>query len=103
MTEEVLRRDLFLLLGYLLTSARGLFEEPKGYGPFRLVDTAGRLLEIMEAHGLNDAFLAELQEDVAAERFGNSNDNELLAALDDLCARYATELKARTPTTESAQ
>lgn len=101
MNDGTLRRDLFLLLGYLLTSARGLFDEPKGYGPFRLVDTAGRLLEIMDAHGLGDAFLGELHEDVAAERFGNSDDDELLAALDALCTRYATELKARTPTTEN--
>ena len=57
MNEQVLRRDLFLLLGYMLTSARGLFDEPKGYGPFRLVDTAGRILEIMENHELDDDFL----------------------------------------------
>ena len=103
MNEQVLRRDLFLLLGYMLTSARGLYDEPKGYGPFRLVDTAGRILEIMEAHELDDAFLRELQEAVARERFGNSDDDELLEALDDLCARYATELAARVPATESAQ
>jgi hypothetical protein len=77
-----------------------LFGEPKGYGPFRLVDTAGRLLEIMEAHGLGDDFLIELQEAVAAERFGDSDDDKLLEVLDDLCARYATELAARVPAKE---
>jgi hypothetical protein len=95
MNEGLLRRDLFLLVGYLLTSAHGLFEEPKGYGPFRLVDTAGRLLAIMDAQGMSDPYLDELRDALDAERTGVSSDEELRARLDELSVRYAAELKAR--------
>lgn len=97
MDNEVLRRELFLLVGYLLTSAHNLYDEPAGYGPFRLVDAAGRLLAIMEAYGLADPFLTQLERSVEAERFGNSDDQELRAALNELCLQYAAELKERHP------
>jgi hypothetical protein len=96
MHDDALRQDLFLLVGYLLTSAHGLYGEPAGYGPFRLLDSAGRLLAIMEAHGLTDPFLSQLERVIAAERFGHSGDQELCATLDELVRQYAAELKART-------
>jgi hypothetical protein len=95
MNDDGLRQGLFLLVGYLLTSAHGLFEEPKGYGPFRLVDTAGRLLELMEAHGMADPFLIRLRAAVDGERFGSGGDEQLRAVLNDLCLAYAAELKQR--------
>jgi hypothetical protein len=72
-----------------------LYEEPAGYGPFRLLDTAGRLLAVMQAHDLADPFLDQLEDVIQAERFGNSDDQELRAVLDELCMRYAAELKDR--------
>jgi hypothetical protein len=96
MNEEALHRDLFLLVGYLLTSAHGLYDEPKGYGPFRLLDAAGRLLVIMEAHGLSDPFLRQLEHAVAAERFGHGDDEQLRTRLNELCLESAAELKRRT-------
>ncbi|MBC8248516.1 MAG: hypothetical protein H8E90_02455 [Anaerolineales bacterium] len=100
MNDDALRQDLFLLIGYLLTSAHGLYEEPSGYGPFRLLDAAGRLLAIMETHGLADPFLQQLEDAIRAERFGHSDDQELRATLNELCLRYAAELKERYPTKE---
>ncbi len=93
MNEEKLREDLSLLVCYLLTSAHGLYDEPASYGPFRLVDAAGRLLGIMEAAGLSDAFLMELKEDIEAQRFGRSDDEALRAFLDQACVRFAAQLK----------
>jgi hypothetical protein len=95
MSQDALRYDLFLLVGYLLTSAHGLYEEPAGYGPFRLLDTAGCLLAMMQAHDLADPFLDQLEGVIQAERFGNSDDQELRATLDELRVRYAAELKDR--------
>lgn len=88
-----LQKDLFLLLGYLLTSAHGLYDEPAGYGPFRLLDASGRLLEIMQAHELGDPFLQQLKELIEKERFGTSNDAQLRLRLDELVMRYTDELK----------
>lgn len=95
MNTEKLRRDLVHLVGYLLTSAHGLYDEPAGYGPFRLLDAAGRLLAIMEAAGLSDPFLTELRRAIDAQRFGSSDDEALRAFLDQVCLRFAAELKER--------
>jgi len=95
MNEKTLRQDLFLLVSYLLTSAHGLYEEPAEYGPFRLMDAAGRLLALMEAHDLADPFIIQLERAIAAERFGHSTDQELRAVLNDLCLQCAAELKQR--------
>ena len=95
MNEKTLRDDLFLLVGYLLTSAHGLYDEPKGYGPFRLLDAAGRLLATMQAHQLADPYLDELEQALEAERMGHGDDEQLRAVLDELCTQYAIELKRR--------
>jgi hypothetical protein len=95
MNNDALRRDLFLLTGYLLTSAHNLYQEPAGYGPFRLMDTAGRLLELMETHGLADPFTTQLLGAIQTERFGSSNNEELRDFLNKLSLQYATELKQR--------
>jgi hypothetical protein len=96
MDEQSLRQELSLLVGYLLTSAHGLYGEPKGYGPFRLMDAAGRVLAIMEAQGLRDPFLEGLESDIAAELFSHSDDDQLKSKLDEFCMDYARELKRRT-------
>ncbi len=93
MNVERLREDLVLLVGYLLTSAHGLYGEPASYGPFRLVDAAGRLLGIMEAAGLGEPFLTELKKAIDDQRFGVSNDEALRTFLDQACVRFAAWLK----------
>jgi hypothetical protein len=93
MKAERLREDLVVLVGYLLTSAYGLYDEPANYGPFRLVDAAGRLLSAMEAAGLSDPFLMELRQGIEAQRFGRSDDEALRAFLDQACVRFAGKLK----------
>jgi len=93
MKAERLREDLILLVGYLLTSAHGLYDEPANYGSFRLVDAAGRLLGIMETAGLSDPFLAELRRSIEAQRFGRSDDEALRAFLDQACVRFANRLR----------
>ena len=90
-----MRDDLLLLLGYLLTSARGLANEPKGYGPLRLLDAAGRLLEIMEEHGMGDDFTKRALEQIDEERFGPSYDEKGLELADQLSQEFAEYLKAK--------
>ena len=90
-----LQKELFLLLGYLLTSAYGLYDEPIGYGPFRLLDASSRLLEIMQSHGLGASSLLQLKELIEKERFGTSDDAQLHLRLDGLIILYTDELKRR--------
>ena len=94
-----MRDDLFLLLGYLLTSARGLADEPKGYGPFRLLDATGRLLEIMEEHGMGDDFTKRALERIDQARFGPHDDKGLSELADQLSREFAEYLKAKDPAT----
>lgn len=95
MDEQELRHELFLLVGYLLNSSHGLYSEPKGYGPFRLLDAAGRLLALMDAQGWGDPFLERLEGAIATERFGSSDDEQLESVVNELCLEYAMELKKR--------
>jgi hypothetical protein len=99
--DEALKNDLFRLVGFLLSSAHGLYDEPASYGPFRLMDAAGRLLEVMRAHGLVDAFLQELEKDLDKQRFGAMNNQDTHAILNELVIRYMVELKERIEEAES--
>jgi hypothetical protein len=49
----------------------------------------------MQAHRLADPFLRQLEQNLAAERVGQSDDEELRSVLDGLCTEYAVELKRR--------
>ena len=95
MSSDRLSDDLFKLVGYLLTSACGLYDEPASYGPRRLIDSARQLLSIMEVGRLSDPYLVELKEHLDGERFGNSDDQALREFLDQACLQYAAELKER--------
>jgi hypothetical protein len=58
-----LDHGLFDLVGYLLTSARGLLDEPAGYGPFRLLEGASRLCGLLtEAASSRGEFLGHLKD-----------------------------------------
>ena len=98
MNTDELREELVNLVGYLLTSAHGLYDEPVGYGPFRMLDVAGRLLAIMEEAELADPFLIQLRQAIDEERLGSSDDQALRAFLDQVCLQYAAELKKRIQT-----
>jgi len=95
MPDHTLQQDLFLFLGYLLSSAHGLYGEPQGYGPFRLLDASRRLLGVMDAHGLSDPYLKELCQALEDAVTGTAGDEELRRIADGLVLRYAEELKTR--------
>ncbi len=90
-----LKEELFNLIAYMITSARGLYDEPNDYGTFRLIDSAGRLLAIMESQGLSDPFLAELRQSVDEEREGNMDPDRQSDRLDQLVLKLADELLNR--------
>jgi hypothetical protein len=73
-------RELYELLGYLLTSARGLLEEPGEYGPLRLLEGASRLCGLMVAGGSSYAdVLGELKSGIDAGKFSVMTDPEAFA------------------------
>lgn len=93
---EKARELLFRHLCYLVSSAVGLVDEPRLYGPFRLVDAAERMIDIMSELGLGDSFLTDLREFIAGEKDKVMTDEPgFLAFLDEAVRRLAEELPRR--------
>jgi hypothetical protein len=95
MNDEELRQNLFIYIGFLLSSARGLYDEPPIYGSLRLFDATARLINIFEKAGLNDPFLNQLRTEIDSIRFGSMNTGNLKSNLDRLILQYAKELKSQ--------
>ncbi len=95
MNDPSLQQELFLLAGFLLSSAHGLYHEPSGYGPFRLLDAARRLLTVMANGGMMDPYLERLRGALEEACTGAATDEELCRTVDELVLEYAGELKAR--------
>lgn len=58
--EKKFRGDLSFLLSYIISGARGCVDEPKSYGPVRLVDSASRLIALMNRYRLSGEYLEEI-------------------------------------------
>ena len=61
MDKAGLEEQVFELISYMAVSARNLLTEPARYGPFRLVDAASRLVDILRANGLESERLERIQ------------------------------------------
>ncbi len=93
--EDKSRDEFFALLAFLVTSARNCVEEPKLYGPFRLIDGASRLIEILEGAGIADEFLVEMRGKIDGGKYSVMSDKEeFIKFLDDLTLDFADELKS---------
>jgi len=90
-----LKNELFHLAAFMITSARGLIDEPADYGVFRLLDSSGRLLAIMESSEMLDPFLSELKSLVDEEREGSMNEDGQRDRLDKLVMKIALEMQNR--------
>ncbi|WP_239472042.1 DUF6092 family protein [Streptomyces sp. NEAU-S7GS2] len=88
-----LREDIALLATYLLSSGRGLLQEPSDYGVFRCVDGARRALEIMDQHGASTPELAAIREGLDTIMLTPMGSEQPPAEiLDDLCLHMVTAL-----------
>lgn len=90
-----IKNELLLLVSYMITSARGLYDEPEEYGIFRLIDATGRLLAIMESSGMSDDFIATLREQIDEERDSSMDDDAQKRHLDMMVLKIAKELQNR--------
>ncbi|GAI26933.1 unnamed protein product [marine sediment metagenome] len=92
--ENGLERGIFELLCYMIVSARNLEQETKMYGPFRLVDAASRLIEVLEESGIGDEFLSQVRSMIEANKYKVMTDKEgFVAFLDDLALKMVGRLK----------
>ncbi|WP_445397816.1 DUF6092 family protein [Streptomyces sp. LE64] len=86
--------ELLLLAAYLLSSGRGLIDEPQQYGPFRCIDAARRVLVLLRGRG---AVTHEELERVHAQledfMCGPMTPKDLPAFLDEVCGRLTVLLR----------
>ncbi len=76
MNRGAFERRIFDLVGYMATSGRNLIDETPLYGPFRLVDAASRLIEILEQEGIGSSRLSTLRERIDAGKYSVMVDEE---------------------------
>ncbi|WP_171167843.1 DUF6092 family protein [Streptomyces sp. I05A-00742] len=92
--QNRLHEDIALLAAYLLSSGRGLLDEPADYGAFRCADAARRTLEILESAGGSTPGLTEVRERLDGLMFAPmGGDVNLGQVLDELCLKMAETLK----------
>jgi hypothetical protein len=94
-TTEDLTGELLLLIGFMLTSAHGLLDEPQSYGPARLLEAAGRLLDMMEEQDLLDDSLKHTKAVIDDERFGPMDEEGFPARLDQLALTWTESIADR--------
>ncbi|MBO8182501.1 MAG: hypothetical protein H0Z28_06880 [Archaeoglobus sp.] len=91
-----LKDDLFELICFMLSSARGLMDEPKAYGPFRIIDSVSRLISILEKHQLADDFLVREKKKIEEGKYSvMDGEDKFREFLDGLMVDFAEELKKR--------
>ncbi len=89
--------DVFALATYMLTSARGCVDEPKLYGPLRLLEAISRLVATMEQSGRpTDQFLVQAKAKIDANKhLVMESEEEFTKFLDLLLRDFTQELKRR--------
>jgi len=94
MNDRELYRGLFELTGYMLTSARGLIEEPQLYGPFRLLDGVSRLCDILEKKDSGYAdFFSELKAKIDEKKYTVISDEDaFIRMMDDAVLDFTRKM-----------
>jgi len=92
--EDKLKEKLFDLICYMIVSARNLDRETKMYGPFRLVDAASKLIEILEKNAICDEFFSQVRTIIESNKYKLMADKEeFVSFLDDLVLKMMVKLK----------
>jgi hypothetical protein len=85
MDRTGLEERIFELVSYIAVSARNLLEEPARYGPLRLVDTASRLIDIIEKEGVASKRLTMIRQKIEEGKYtAMGTEEEFQAFLESL-------------------
>jgi hypothetical protein len=95
-SNQKIEDEFFKLTGYMIASARGCIEEPKLYGPFRLVESASKTIEIMEEMGIENEFLIKAKEKIDREKYSVMQSKEkFIKFLDELILDFTSYVKEK--------
>lgn len=91
--KKSIEAQVFELVSYMTVSARNLLEEPARYGPFRLVDSASRLIDILKSQGLASERLEGLQAKIEGGKYSAMGpEEEYKAFLEGLVSFLVDEI-----------
>ena len=76
MDKKNFENQIFELVSYMATSACNLLEEPARYGPFRLVDAASRLIDILEESGNSSERLNSIRKQIESGKYSAMGTDE---------------------------
>jgi hypothetical protein len=94
-SNELNRGEWLELFCFMTTSARGLIGEPELYGPFRVIDSLERIIELLENQKLiDDIFLKAEKEKIKEKKLTVVADRDAFVTfLDELVMDFTKELK----------
>lgn len=101
MTHSPNENSLFDLALFILTSARSIIDEPKRYGPRRLMDTLTQLvnLPLADPRIPDDPFFQRIREEIAAHPHLTTSSvvftDEFKEFLDQMIVAFVEEMKSR--------
>jgi hypothetical protein len=97
-SKELNRGEWLELFCFMTTSARGLIGEPELYGPFRVIDSLERIIELLENQKLiDDIFLKAEKEKIKEKKLTVVADRDAFVTfLDELVMDFTKELKRET-------
>ncbi|MFW5904511.1 MAG: DUF6092 family protein [Candidatus Saliniplasma sp.] len=80
----------FDLLCYMSSSAKGLVDEPKLYGPLRLLESMERIIDVLEANDMSDEFYSKLKQEIKENKYTVMQDEEeFIESIDEIVAMLA--------------
>ena len=87
-------KEITSLVSYLIVSARQLYEEPKRYGPFRLIEACSRLIALLSGMGESNELLEDIRSRIESEKVTMVTDEKgSMKFLDDLVLSVVTEIE----------
>lgn len=80
---ENLKNEVLYLISYIVTSARGCVDEPKLYGPYRLLDTTVRIINLLKKYGITGKELDNILKIIESGKdYVMTNTDEFIKTID---------------------
>ncbi len=95
MDSETFREDIYFWIGFMLSSAAALENEPHDYGAIRLLTSTERMISILADHGIADEFMLDLMQQIRTENEGSVDPDRRRETLNRLLLKYSDEIAGK--------
>jgi len=90
--DDAFKEQIFGLVCYMVTSACNLVNETKNYGPFRLIDAASRLINILSENQISSSKLEKIQAEIERGKYKVMEDKSQFSSFLNGLVLYITSL-----------